>query len=763
MNIKSVLLILLMPIMTLLLGCGGSSSSSSSPDSSAKTTIAFANESRFDYAQASIVSADGRETFVIGDVNCPSGSTNCFINANVNLNARDTLLLKNADGVLVGAVTAAESGSGYTVLSPSSMSTGFYLVSQLSSELLSESGITWDSFNQRTLTFFTNYDSPDGSADPYEEVGDYYASQITKSVTSERAFYDAFKPRLLKWDVAANNELPNAQTNVANSFTKFRTLFANNDFSLISRAYAQEAPCNGVLTTFLSIVGAVGKVIPVVGEGVAGAGKLGESYCKGSGANYKAVVSQLNNLQNSVNQVARTMADLSKFVFQEAINTKTTEFQKLAGDAKDLDKTYREFLINNKSASLEQFFVNAGGWQAGITKGGAALQVILSSPYTSSGTGIYTRILNSTSLAEFDTYLSALSNSCGQLNLSSTDNFLITRQRCNNFILGNSGMLVAAQTISLPIFKDIYATLNKYQADASNTYLLPSDFTSYASAYTDARNKFTAQQVAMIAAYENTTNTRGSSSGAGYFDAFAGLNTTLTSNLVARQCNQSEEPGRKNSPAIIGWYAPGSTDGNSSYIETACKVGVNWSQRVNARYFYNDQGAGATPSNVANVLGVPIAAIYLENDRPLANSSANISEESIHYNPSYSGSLYLDAPTVRVFGSGTSSAGVLSPFTFIKQSNGYYDLPLNQIIWVSVPTANLKYWYVAKIKIIYRAVGYGAVYYSQLSCETAPCRVDPQDNNLGLWLDGVSDGQKLDLVDLNQDVAGGKLLRLERR
>ena len=202
-------------------------------------------------------------------------------------------------------------------------------------------------------------------------------------------------------------------------------------------------------------MGAVGKVIPVVGEGVAGAGKLGESYCKGSGANYKAVVSQLNNLQNSVNQVARTMADLSKFVFQEAINTKTTEFQKLAGDAKDLDKTYREFLINNKSASLEQFFVNAGGWQAGITKGGAALQVILSSPYTSSGAGIYTRILNSTSLAEFDTYLSALSNSCGQLNLSSTDNFLITRQRCNNFILGNSGMLVAAQTISLPIFKDV--------------------------------------------------------------------------------------------------------------------------------------------------------------------------------------------------------------------------------------------------------------------------------------------------------------------
>lgn len=758
MTIKPLLAISLLSILIALSGCGGSSSSSYNPNS--QTNVAFANSSKFNYDQVSIVNSGGKETLLIDGINCPSGSTSCYANLDTALNAGDSLLFKNSSGVMVAAITAAKSSSGYVALSPSSMSTGFYLVGRLSSELLAESGIAWDEFNQRTLTFFSGYDSPDGSADPYEEVGDYYASRITKTASSEGAFLDTFKTRLLNWDVAASDELPGTQTAVAKFFSKFNPLFAKNSFALISQAHAQEAPCNQILTKFLSIAGAVGKVIPVVGEGVAGAGKLGESYCKGPSADTKLILSQLNNLQNSVEQVSRTIATLSKFVFQEAVNTKTTEFQKLASDARDLDKTYRDFLIRNNSTSLEQFFVNAGGWQAGLTKGGLALQTILSSPYTSNGTGIYTRITQSTALANFNSYRSALLNSCGQLTVSSTDNFLITRQLCNNAILANSGMLVAAQSISLPIFKDIYATLSKYQADAGNTYLLPSDFASYASAYNDARAKFTAQQVAMISDYAATTGTTVSSVGGGFFDAFAGLSPTLTSNLVARQCNQSEEPGRSNFPAIVGWYAPGSTDGNGSYIETFCKV-PSMAQRIGARYFYNDQGAGATPSNVANVLGVPIAAIYLENDRPLANSQANISVETIGWNGSPN--LYLDAPSTSVFGYGSPPIAnlLVSPYTFSKSPDGkYINFPFLRIVWVRIPSRDGKNWYVSKIDIDH--IGSNP-YFTKLSCLTVPCRVNPSDNNLGLWLEGTTNGLKLDLVDTRQLVSGGYLLRLETK
>ena len=760
MTVKSLLVFTLISVSLVLSGCGGSDSGTA--DLNSKTTVAFANDSSFNYAQVSIVDREGRETFVIGDVHCTSGATSCYINPDVTINAGDSLLFKNSNGVMVAAITAADSSSGYTALSPSAMSTGFYLANRLSTELLNESGISWDDFNQRTLTFFTSYDSPDGSADPYEELGDYYASQITKTAASERAFLDALKARLLEWEIVDPNVFPGTRTAAAKSLSKYKTFFANSHFTLISQAHAQEAPCNPVLTKFLSFAGAVGKVIPVVGEGVAGASKLGESYCKGPTADTKLILSQLNALQNSVNQVSSTLAILSKFVFTKEVNIKTKEFQDLATAATQLNSDYQRFLIANKSASLEQFFANAGGWKAGVDKGGLLLQAILNAPYTNDGRGIYTRITESTANADFDTYLAALSNSCGQLTVSSPDNFLLTRQICNNAILANSGRLVGAQSVSLLIFKDIYATLNKYEADHKNTYFLPSDFTSFATAYSDAKTKFTAQQVAIISKYEATTRTTGE--GGGFFDAFAGLDTTLVGNLVKRQCNQSEESGRRNFPAIIGWYAL-NTNNQQNYIETSCKV-PSKNQRITARYFYNDQGAGATPNNVANVLGVPIAAIYLENDRPLANSPANISSESIDWEPSRP--LYLDAPSVNVFGTGSPPIGdlLVSPTNLPKSPDGgrYSVLRFGEIIWVRVRLGEGKNSYVAKIGLtLLKGAEYSRTYYTNLSCLAVPCRVDPNNNDLGLWLEGIANGLKLDLVDTRQTVSGGHLLRLETR
>jgi len=753
MTIKPLLALSFLAILIALSGCGGSSSSSSSYNANSQTNVAFANSSKFNYAQVSIVNSAGKETFFIDNINCTSGSTSCFINLNTNLNAGDSLIFKSASGVMVAAITAAESSSGYTALSPSAMSTGFYLVNRLSSELLAESEIDWDNFNQRTLTFFTNYDSPDGSADPYEEVGDYYASQITKTAASERTFLDAFKLRLLSWDVANNNELPNQASFTAGLYDRFWILLNKNTFSIISLAHAQSNKCSPALKKFLSLAGNLGKVIPVVGEGVAGTAKLGSSYCDGSGDQLTQMVSQLNDIQNSVNKIASNLGALSKFLFDQTANDKTAEFEKTAKEAQALSVRYNTFLRNNGNVqSLQEFFVKQGSWANGIKVGGAALANILNSPYSSiTNKGLYTSISDVTSFATYNSYLQSLKSRCDQLNTSSKDNFIVTRQQCNNIILANSAMLVAAQGIALPIFKDIYTTLNTYP-EAKNAVSLPLGLTSYATAYAETEAGFSDQQSKMIEQYKNSI------SPIGFFDAFAGLDTSLVTALTSRQCNQNDVD-RSNSPAIIGWYALDVND-KKNYIETACKLGVGWSQRVNARYFYNDQGAGATPSNIANVLGVPIAAIYLENDRPLANSQANISSESFIYNQT-AGSLLLDAPSVRVFGKGTSTGGVLSPTTLAKSPNGYYVLPYGEIVWLTVPTKDLKKWYVAKIKIITRQQD--PLIISQLSCETKPCRVDPNNNNLGLWLEGESTGLKLDLVDKDEFPTGGKLLRLETR
>jgi hypothetical protein len=72
--------------------------------------------------------------------------------------------------------------------------------------------------------------------------------------------------------------------------------------------------------------------------------------------------------------------------------------------------------------------------------------------------------------------------------------------------------------------------------------------------------------------------------------------------------------------------------------------------------------------------------------------------------------------------------------------------------------------YVAKIGLSFNEGGeYSRTYYTDLTCLAVPCRVDPNNNDLGLWLEGIAYGLKLDLVDTRQTVSGGHLLRLETR
>ena len=600
-------------------------------------------------------------------------------------------------------------------------------------------------------------------------MGDYYATQITKTAATERAFLDTFKTRLLNWDVAASSELPGTQTAAAKFFAKFKTLYANNNFTLISQAYAQEAPCNQFLTKFLSFAGAVGKVLPVVGEGVAGAGKLGETYCKGPSTDTKLILSELNDLQNTVDKVSKTIAALSKFVFQASVTNKNEEFRKLGDAARQLDADYKNFLRRENSASLEQYFVNAGGWQAGLTKGDAALRTILNSPYTSDGKGMYTRITEITR-GDFDTYRAALSNICSQLTVSSTDNFLLTRQLCNNSILQNSGILVTAQAVSLPIFKDIYATLNKYP-DAGNAYGLPADFTSFASAYSIAEAKYRAQLVDMISKYATTTNTTVGSDGHGFFDVFAGLDTTLMGNLVRRQCNQAEESGRKNFPAIVGWFAPDSrADGVNNYIETKCKL-PSTEIRIPARYYPTAQG-NVNANDLVNVLGVLVAAAYTDQANstteavPLYFSTQGMASrtkwENLATFNDASLSVYLEAPTERAVGSifypaGVSN-GVISPN--LSKSNNLYDLTSTatrdtrkfQSLYVLVPSKG-GYFRVARLNVEFNHL----YTLGSLDCIAAPCRTNPNNKE---WIIFTEDGDTLDFRPTTRSLNGRKIARV---
>jgi hypothetical protein len=744
-----------------LLGCGGSNSSA--PNSASNTIVQVSNGSKFNFAHVSIANQDGNSVFTDQFI-CAPAASDCYVNVAQDINAGYTLLFKDANQRLVSAVVVANSVDGYIALNPNAFSTGFYLMGKLANELASEAQISWDGLNQRTLAFFTNYDSPDGTADPFEEVGDYYYSQLFKGAKSEREFLDAFKLRLLSWDIANNNELPNQASFSAGWYDRFWTLLNKNTFSFVSLAHAQANKCAPALKTFLSLVGNVGKVIPVVGEGVAGAAKLGSSYCDGSGDQLNQIVSQLNDLQNSVDKVASNLGALSAFLFDQAANNKTVEFQKIAQDARALSANYNRFLINNGNVkSLQEYFTKEGGWDRGIQKGGLALTNILNSPYSGvTNKGLYTGIFDTTSFADFNTYLQALKNRCDQLNTSSKDNFIVTRQQCNNIILANSGMLVAAQGIALPIFKDIYTTLNAYQTQAQNTYLLPDGFNSYASAYDDAVQSFANQQSKMIEGYKNAIGS------IGFFDAFAGLNTSLVAALTSRQCNQSGTD-RSSFPAIIGWYAP-TTNAQNNYIETECKVG-NISQRVKARYYNGDQG-NVNVNDVVNILGVLVAAAYTDRTSdfpvPLYFSTQGMASRTRWENLASSSdatlSVFLEAPRAHAVGivatPNSIAGGVVSP-NLSKNANGFYDLSATNVtrdnfqyrsVYVLV-RSKTDYFRVARLNIEFNHL----FTLGSSDCIAAPCRTNPSNKE---WLIFTEDGDTLDFKPTTRSFGGRKIARL---
>jgi hypothetical protein len=746
-----------------LSGCGGGSSNSTTPNSASKTIVDVDNGSKFDYASIAILNQDGKTVFS-DQLNCASRAVNCFANVNEDINAGFTLLFKDANQRLVGAVVLAKSANKYLGLEPSAMSMGLYLMLKLSTELASESQMSWDSLNQRTLTFFTNYDSPDGTADPFEEIGEYYASQLAKGVKSEREFLDAFKLRLLNWDVAENSELPNQTSFTASLFERFWALFNKDTFSLVSPAHAQTNKCAPALKTFLSLAGNLGKVIPVVGEGVAGAGKMASSYCDTTGDKLKEISTQLEVLQKSIQDVAVSLSQISAFLFNEAANKKTAEFQNLVADADNLKTQYKRFLVDNGNVtSLQEFFVKAGGWDQGIRKGGKVLAEILNYPYQSpiNTKGLYTRIIEVSSFAEFDTYLSALKNRCDQLNTSSAENFIVTRQKCNNLILANSAMLVAAQGIALPIIQDIYTTLRTYQTQAQNTYPLPNGLNSYASAHADAVQNFSTQQSNMIDRHKSAIGS------IGFFDAFAGLNTSLMAALTSRQCNQSGTD-RSNFPQIIGWYAP-TLNSTQNYIETECKVG-NISQRVKARYYPSLQGDRVDANDVANVLGVPVAAFYVNSNRDNAGfpvplyynydnfntAFANRTREEI-FEVNYVGAIYLDAPGARFIGSvayPNTRNDVISPNISKTTSGGLYYVDGGRNYWyVLITSQSGGYFRVARLEISF----IGGPTRGSLSCIAAPCRVDPKTDE---WLIFTADGETLDLKPTTRTFSGQKIIRL---
>jgi hypothetical protein len=593
-----------------LTACGGTSNNAQAP-ADTKTTIKVENPRNLSVAHGTVITKDDQVLFD-ADVNCQSDG--CYLYLPAEINQGVTVRYVGSDGRMIGAFQFPSALPSYSSIRLTKLSTGLYLVDRLLTEKMSKDGLNWQELITRLQTFFTNYQSPDGTPDPFEEVGMFYAQQMKSPELTEEKFLDELRLRLLNWDVASANELPTTTQLTARS--PFEQLFAwfdsmrSGTVSLINIAHAQQAGgCSAELQTFLGQTQNVGGMFPYIGGVVQGVMQIFQDGCGTSSEAFASVLAKLDTLQASIDMLGNNVGALTSFLTSAAANTQTVQFENLRNRSNEVASNYQQFLKRNKATSLLEYFEKQGGWNQGIAAGGANIKEILYAPSKPSGDRQMLQVIaDVTGNANFSTYLDALKSRCSSLPNSSTENFITVRGNCNAIIASNSAFLLGAQTGLLPIFKDIYAVLNKYQdvvqpsqAIVANDFPLPPGVSSYASAVEDIKKLFNKQQTKMVADYRTVLGNEG------FFNIYDGLNTTLMAKMVERDCAQAGDAGVSKYPAITGWFAP-NTNVNDNYIVSECKNSyynykVNANSRSKARYYYNSQGR-SDANDPANVLGV---------------------------------------------------------------------------------------------------------------------------------------------------------------
>lgn len=592
-----------------LTACGGSSDSTQAP-ANTKTTIKVENPKNLAFAHGTVITKDD-QTLFDADVGCSSDG--CVLHLPMVVNQPVTVRYVGEDGRMIGAFQFPSSLPSYSTIRLTKLSTGMYLVNRLSSQYMLKDGLTSQDLILRLQTFFSNYQSPDGSPDPYEEVGMFYEQQLKDPQMTETQFLANLRLRLLNWDVADKSELPTnamlaAMMPVEQLVSWFNSLL-NGTTPLINNAHAQQASgCSAELQTFLGQTQNVGGMFPYIGGVISGVTQIFQDGCGTSSEAFASILSKLDTLQTSLDTIGTNLGALTSFLTSASANAQTVEFESLRTRANTVASQYQQFLTNNGATSLVQYFKSKGGWNNGMATGGLVIKDILYAPFKSSADKQMLQVIaDTTRNANFNTYLDALKSRCSKLPNSSTENFVAVRENCNAIIASNTAFLLGAQAGLLPIFQDIYAVLDQYkdviqpsQALVANDFPLPPGVTSYANAIADIKKIFNAQQTQMVTDYKSVIG------GNGFFNIYDGLNTNLMATMVARDCMQAGAT-QNTYPAITGWFAP-NTNVNDNYIVTQCKNSytnfqVNANSRSMARYYYNSQGI-SDANDPANVLGV---------------------------------------------------------------------------------------------------------------------------------------------------------------
>jgi hypothetical protein len=705
-----------------LVGCGGGSSSNT-PPAGTKATVNIINKSESTYSRAILLDQNGA-VVAQQDINCQPATANCEIYLTKSLDEQPLLLvIQDSEGHLIRAFKATGVQLTESLIDPSNNSTGFYLTQQLQRGSLSKVNVPSSEVFVRLKQFFQNYQSPDGFPEYNEEVGEYYAKQRSANPTlTETQFLEDLAKRLAKWDIASPDELPQSgnvkQANlhplkmVANALSDL----IHGRYELVKPAYAQtvQSGCSDGLSTFLKLGGGSAQAIPIAGGLVSELFNIATASCSTEDEVLALISSKLDTLQQSVDGVGATLAQVKSLVEAKWINDQTQKFRSNRDMVAKAIKKYNDFLANNKingtsANNLEQWFSSKGGYKAATSDPVVKASVL--EVLTSMNT-VMDEMTKLTSDANLDTYYQALNSQCGNISTNSFTpgmNFVARRQACNNVLFTNTALLMGSEAMVLPMAKDIYSVLDTYsKSEGSVVYndvkfpFISSDLTSkdksleitsYNGAFEKIKRIFRAQQDEFLSDLK-----RGVGHKDGYFKAYAGLPEPMLTR-IGKVCGSKVNGQSTLDPAIVGWYSPSGIE-SERYVVTNCYLidgnaaNNNTMSPVNAKYYYATGKTKYNYENLVNVMGVladktPVVVADLRDGAPDYTFERFTTTEKglVFYAPkllAYSQSGVNSDAYVPTY----SSTGATKPNYLYKTDNpslGYYKATLDSTLSV-VPT-----------------------------------------------------------------------------
>jgi hypothetical protein len=465
-----------------LSACGGGGST---VQGQGNTLLSFTNTSGADISRAVVTSITSKQVTSDQSVFCATNADCSFL-----ADASDPVqvVLYNGDDDPVAAYYNYAAIAGAIQITTDTTMLGIYLFRQIDNQMPNETFEVGDMLGN----YFSLNPSPDNTSDVYEELGQYYKTQLALGQSHTSDFYS----KLIS-DLNASVILPVNTITYASNLQLMKTFLAFvNRYFAIRNAQAGDSACplmanmwGGAGGITAAVSGWKDKLMtPKILAPLFGSiGSIWGSTCDSN----SQIVSQLNEITNKLNlmqaQLDSIQGQLSAvFAYIAQYNANNTEAQinSFAATIASASSSYSSLMQNGTYTSLRDYIDKHGGLQTAVegglfVSGNGYLKNLLCRDGATCLAAQLDVVAALSQLPLLQNLQSSLAAACNASSNKDDRDFLAVRTGCNIQILRVSTKFAAALQQAKVLLNEEYTTLQYYANNGSasdKSYLAKSGF-----------------------------------------------------------------------------------------------------------------------------------------------------------------------------------------------------------------------------------------------------------------------------------------------